>query len=86
VSLDGIKIHANASKHQATSLKRARAKRKRLEAEEQQLLARRGELVSVRFSLEKTNRHQFSLALGLKPYRRRLDSVYSWRVATRAAW
>ena len=40
VSLDGTKIHANASKHQATSLKRARAERKRLEAEVQQLLAR----------------------------------------------
>jgi hypothetical protein len=33
VSLDGTKIHANPSKHQATSLKRARAERKRLEAE-----------------------------------------------------
>ncbi|MGH7716994.1 MAG: transposase, partial [Vulcanimicrobiaceae bacterium] len=38
--LDGTKIHANASKHQATSLKRARAERKRLEAEVAQLLAR----------------------------------------------
>ncbi len=40
VSLDGTKVHANASKHQATSLKRARAERKRLEAEVVQLLAR----------------------------------------------
>jgi transposase len=40
VSLDGTKMHASASKHQATSLKRARAERGRLEAEVQRLLAR----------------------------------------------